>query len=78
MWENECENVACFKRLNPLYPLPQAGNPADWPKDLDPVISAKKNHKILMESNSVRELSVTVLPGKQKRSIITSGVVYCT
>lgn len=42
----------------------KTGNPADWPKDQDAVISAKKNHKILLENDSVRVLEVTVLPGE--------------
>ncbi len=44
--------------------LYKTGNPADWPKDQDAVISAKKNHKILLENDSVRVLEVTVLPGE--------------
>ncbi len=46
--------------------LYKTGNPADWPKDQDAVISAKKNHKILMENDSVRVLEVTVLPGEKE------------
>src|SRR5688500_12461064 len=41
-------------------------NPADWPKDQDAVISAKKNHKILLENDSVRVLEVTILPGEKE------------
>ena len=44
--------------------LYKTGNPADWPKDQDAVISAKRNHKILLENDSVRVLEVTVLPGE--------------
>ena len=44
--------------------LYKTGNPADWPKDQDAVISAKKNHKILLENDSVRVLEVTLLPGE--------------
>lgn len=44
--------------------LYKTGNPADWPKDQDAVISAKKNHKLLLENDSVRVLEVTILPGE--------------
>ena len=44
--------------------LYKTGNPADWPKDQDAVISGRKNHKILLENDSVRVLEVTVLPGE--------------
>ena len=40
--------------------------PADWPRDQDAVISAKKNHKILLENDSVRVLEVTILPGEKE------------
>jgi len=46
--------------------LYKTGNPADWPKDQDAVISGKKNHKILLENDSVRVLEVTVLPGEKE------------
>jgi hypothetical protein len=39
-------------------------NSADWPKELDAVIAAPKNHKILLENDKVRVLEVTVLPGE--------------
>lgn len=42
----------------------KTGNPADWPKDQDAIVSAKKNHKIVLENDSVRVLEVTVLPGE--------------
>jgi mannose-6-phosphate isomerase-like protein (cupin superfamily) len=44
--------------------LYKTGNPADWPKHQDAVISAKKNHKILLENDSIRVLEVIVLPGE--------------
>lgn len=40
------------------------GNPADWPKQLDAVASAGKNHKVLLENDKVRVLDVTVAPGE--------------
>lgn len=44
--------------------LYKTGDPADWPKEQDAVVSAKKNHKILLENDEVRVLEVTVLPGE--------------
>jgi hypothetical protein len=41
-------------------------NPADWPKDQDAMVSGKKNHKILLENDSVRVLEVTILPGEKE------------
>jgi hypothetical protein len=40
------------------------GNPADWPKDKDAVIAAPGNHRILLETDKVRVLDVTVAPGE--------------
>jgi hypothetical protein len=40
------------------------GNSADWPKEMDAVIAAPKNHKVLLENESVRVLEVTLLPGE--------------
>ncbi|MFL0354687.1 hypothetical protein [Xanthomarina sp. GH4-25] len=42
----------------------KTGNPADWPKELDAVISAPNNHKILLENDQVRVLEVTLAPGE--------------
>lgn len=42
----------------------KTGNPADWPKDQDAVVSAPNNHKILLENDKVRVLEVTVLPNE--------------
>lgn len=36
----------------------------DWPANLDAVIAAPENHKILMENDKVRVLEVTLAPGK--------------
>lgn len=52
------------KSAQPL--LHKSENPSEWPKDQDAVISAKKNHKILLENDSVRVLEVTVLPGEKE------------
>jgi hypothetical protein len=37
-------------------------NSTNWPKNLDALISAPNNHKILLENDKVRVLEVTVLP----------------
>jgi hypothetical protein len=42
--------------------LYKTGNPNDWPKSQDAVVSAPDNHKILMENESVRVLEVTLAP----------------
>jgi len=38
----------------------------NWPKDKDAVVSDKKNHKILLENDTVRVLQVTILPGEKE------------
>mgnify|MGYP001254088444 CR=1 FL=1 len=53
----------------PKQPQPvlyKTGNPADWPKEQGAVVSARKNHKILLENDEVRVLEVTVLPGEKE------------
>jgi mannose-6-phosphate isomerase-like protein (cupin superfamily) len=42
----------------------KTGNPADWPKEKDAIIAAKKNHKVLLENEKVRVLDVTLAPGE--------------
>lgn len=44
--------------------LYKTGDPADWPKDQDAVISAPGNHKILLENEKVRVLEVTLAPNE--------------
>jgi len=44
--------------------LYKTGNPADWPKDQDAVVSAPNNHKILLENDKVRVLEVTIAPNE--------------
>ena len=44
--------------------LYKTGNPKDWPKNQDAVISAPNNHKILLENENVRVLEVTVSPNE--------------
>jgi mannose-6-phosphate isomerase-like protein (cupin superfamily) len=40
------------------------GNPADWPASQDAVAAAPRNHKVLLETDKVRVLDVTVAPGE--------------
>ena len=65
-------SVICFTTFSTISVLGQTtneqkllyktGNPADWPKDQDAVVSAPNNHKILLENDKVRVLEVTVAP----------------
>ena len=48
---------------NLLY---KTGNPTEWPLELDAVIAAPKNHKILLENDKVRVLEVTMAPGEKE------------
>lgn len=40
----------------------RSGNPDEWPAELDAVMAAPENHKILLENDSVRVLEVTIAP----------------
>ena len=42
----------------------KTGNPADWPAELDAIVSAPNNHKIVLENDKVRVLEVTLTPGE--------------
>ncbi len=42
------------------------GNPADWPAELDAMVAAPNNHKILLENDKVRVLEVKLLPGEKE------------
>jgi len=44
----------------------KSGNPAEWPAELDAVIAAPKNHKILLENDQVRVLEVYISPGEKE------------
>lgn len=44
----------------------KSSDPEDWPVELESIISAPKNHKVLMENDKVRVLEVTILPGEQE------------
>ncbi len=48
---------------NLLY---KTGNPTEWPLELDAVIAAPKNHKILLENDKVRVLEVTMAPSEKE------------
>ena len=55
--------VSVFGQTNDEHKLLyKRGNPADWPKDQDAVVSAPDNHKILLENDKVRVLEVTLVP----------------
>jgi hypothetical protein len=41
-------------------------NEGEWPPRLDAVIAAPKNHRVLMEDETVRVLEVTVEPGERE------------
>lgn len=44
----------------------KTGDPATWPAQLDAVIAAPKNHKILMENDQVRVLEIYLAPGEKE------------
>ncbi len=44
----------------------KTGDPANWPAELDAVIAAPENHKILLENDKVRVLEVTLAPGENE------------
>ncbi len=44
----------------------KTGDPAEWPPELDAVVAAPKNHKILLENDKVRVLEVTLGPSEKE------------
>jgi hypothetical protein len=42
----------------------ETGDPASWLPDLDAVIAAPENHRVLLENDRVRVLEVVVRPGE--------------
>lgn len=40
--------------------------PCVWPQELDAVVAAPQNHKVLLENERVRVLDVTVAPGERE------------
>lgn len=44
----------------------RTGDPATWPAQLDAVIAAPNNHKILLENDMVRVLEVSLAPGEKE------------
>ncbi len=60
-----CSTISVFGQTTDEQKLLyKTGNPADWPKDQDAVVSAPNNHKILLENDEVRVLEVTLLPNE--------------
>ncbi len=54
---------AAIAQQESAQPLPsQTGNPANWPAELDAVIAAPDNHRVLMENDHVRVLEVQMVP----------------
>jgi hypothetical protein len=45
----------------------KSGDPSDWPPELESIIAAPNNHKVLMENDKVRVLEVTLLPGEEEK-----------
>ncbi len=45
----------------------KSGDPSDWPPELESIIAAPKNHKVLMENEKVRVLEVTLAPGEVEK-----------
>ncbi|GMN04382.1 SMP-30/gluconolactonase/LRE family protein [Altererythrobacter sp. MTPC7] len=42
------------------------GDPADWPPELEATVAAPDNHRILLETDQVRVLEVTLAPGEEE------------
>lgn len=55
---------SCKKEEKNKQKVDTSINSANWPKELDALIAAPKNHKILLENDKVRVLEVTVSPGE--------------
>jgi hypothetical protein len=58
--EKKLDKSISYISVDPHY----WGEPDYWPANLDAVIAAPKNHKILMENDKVRVLEVTLMPGE--------------
>jgi len=43
-----------------------SNNPATWPAELDAIVAAPQNHKVVLENERVRVLEVTVQPGERE------------
>ena len=63
--ENEkfLDKTFVYNSVDPHY----WDEPDYWPANLDAVIAAPKNHKILLENNQVRVLEVTLAPGETEK-----------
>ena len=42
-------------------------DPLTWDEQMDAVIAAPENHKVLYEDDTIRVISVSVLPGTQEK-----------
>ncbi|MHB1146783.1 MAG: cupin domain-containing protein [Lutibacter sp.] len=58
--EKNLDKSFVFNSVDPHY----WDEPDYWLANLDAVIAAPKNHKILMENDQVRVLEITLLPGE--------------
>ncbi len=58
-----CQKTEAATILNYDY---AKGNPNEWPAEMDAVMAAPKNHKVLLENDNVRVLEVTLLPGEKE------------
>ncbi|HBY69920.1 MAG: hypothetical protein CMC07_09390 [Flavobacteriaceae bacterium] len=52
------------EKINAKNIVYKTGNPANWPAELDAVLAAPKNHKIILENEKVRVLEVTLKPSE--------------
>ncbi|RFN60082.1 hypothetical protein [Marixanthomonas ophiurae] len=52
------------EKLVPNNIIYKTGNPADWPAELDAVLAAPSNHKVVLENDKVRVLEVTLKPNE--------------
>jgi hypothetical protein len=60
--------IAIFAIL-PIKRVPRTARVSDeckWPAELDAVIAAPKNHKVLLENRLMRVLDVNIPPGEQE------------
>jgi hypothetical protein len=57
--ENKRDNIREYQEQKIQY---KNGYPAGFPKELDAIVSASKNYKVLLENYKVRVLEVTIAP----------------
>lgn len=56
--------TSCYAQTNPMCAA--AGEAAKWAPEQDAVPAAPKNHRVLLESDELRVLEVTVQPGERE------------